>query len=167
MLSSIQALAAHVSQRCWVVTLSYIVFLHQTTTAASVMLIVAGLSYIVFLHQTTTDNATEPCLWHCLISSFYIKPQRTTVRTFFGENCLISSFYIKPQHRIEHTETLHIVLYRLSTSNHNSLRSVLQAVWLSYIVFLHQTTTSGSQGVSRYVLSYIVFLHQTTTIEIV
>ena len=34
-----------------------------------------------------------------------------------------------------------IVLYRLSTSNHNSITSASNRFKLSYIVFLHQTTT--------------------------
>ena len=56
-----------------------------------------------------------------------------------------------------------IVLYRLSTSNHNpSACSVLISA-LSYIVFLHQTTTRRNGGESLAPLSYIVFLHQTTT----
>ena len=35
-----------------------------------------------------------------------------------------------------------IVLYRLSTSNHNSNVMSMKSIKLSYIVFLHQTTTS-------------------------
>ena len=36
------------------------------------------LSYIVFLHQTTTRVHSSSRCWHCLISSFYIKPQQRT-----------------------------------------------------------------------------------------
>ena len=36
---------------------------------------------------------------------------------------------------------------------------------LSYIVFLHQTTTVKAIKTGESVLSYIVFLHQTTTMS--
>ena len=56
-----------------------------------------------------------------------------------------------------------IVLYRLSTSNHNMQPTRSNLVVLSYIVFLHQTTTSLTTTSRPNLLSYIVFLHQTTT----
>ena len=79
------------------------------------------------------------------------------------DNCLISSFYIKPQLPRGSASWLSIVLYRLSTSNHNCLGAQLRGYLLSYIVFLHQTTTTSEFGDCTVVLSYIVFLHQTTT----
>ena len=57
----------------------------------------------------------------CLISSFYIKPQHSLHHLCLLANCLISSFYIKPQHFGEAERSRIIVLYRLSTSNHNLL----------------------------------------------
>ena len=57
-----------------------------------------------------------------------------------------------------------IVLYRLSTSNHNFARRRADIRQLSYIVFLHQTTTTACSFSASVLLSYIVFLHQTTTI---
>ena len=100
---------------------------------------------------------------HCLISSFYIKPQPIVHACNLIVHCLISSFYIKPQPSRSITFVVSIVLYRLSTSNHNlnSVKSTKNA--LSYIVFLHQTTTITAWGFSLTILSYIVFLHQTTT----
>ena len=56
-----------------------------------------------------------------------------------------------------------IVLYRLSTSNHNPPKLIISALQLSYIVFLHQTTTTRVDIYEFKELSYIVFLHQTTT----
>ena len=56
-----------------------------------------ALSYIVFLHQTTTMAPPPSSVAHCLISSFYIKPQHIVGRWLFHLYCLISSFYIKPQ----------------------------------------------------------------------
>ena len=57
---------------------------------------------------------------NCLISSFYIKPQRKFVFGKGTQNCLISSFYIKPQLSETKIIRFQIVLYRLSTSNHNT-----------------------------------------------
>ena len=56
-----------------------------------------------------------------------------------------------------------IVLYRLSTSNHNYSAVGNNTSVLSYIVFLHQTTTIMPNAFNQEELSYIVFLHQTTT----
>ena len=100
---------------------------------------------------------------HCLISSFYIKPQLAVNVVFEGTNCLISSFYIKPQQCRSRPMIRCIVLYRLSTSNHNGCLYATDALTLSYIVFLHQTTTHRHPMHHGAELSYIVFLHQTTT----
>ena len=128
---------------CLVKLLSYIVFLHQTTTISFIDLRSKPLSYIVFLHQTTTGHEGLPLLYDCLISSFYIKPQPSLI-----------AFSVH-----------HIVLYRLSTSNHNSQSSCSSVKSLSYIVFLHQTTTAHQHRDRIRRLSYIVFLHQTTTVR--
>ena len=104
---------------CCFSVLSYIVFLHQTTTHEGQCPRSLLLSYIVFLHQTTTGDAPKGCIGDCLISSFYIKPQQLFVNVFSSV----------------------IVLYRLSTSNHNKRATGINARALSYIVFLHQTTT--------------------------
>ena len=77
--------------------LSYIVFLHQTTTHYTMCSEIEVLSYIVFLHQTTTTILHLRLLVNCLISSFYIKPQHFHILFYFDNHCLISSFYIKPQ----------------------------------------------------------------------
>ena len=79
--------------------LSYIVFLHQTTTRQEAGQMVGKLSYIVFLHQTTTIVVYLSLYTNCLISSFYIKPQRQGEHGADTAYCLISSFYIKPQHQ--------------------------------------------------------------------
>ena len=63
------------------------------------------------------------------------------------------------------TEVLssYAIIYRLSTSNHNLCRYRSSNRILSYIVFLHQTTTRYLIRFMAFPLSYIVFLHQTTT----
>ena len=77
--------------------------------------------------------------------------------------CLILSFYIKPQPSAALSADHLIVLYCLSTSNHNYFLVYCAIVGLSYIVFLHQTTTNLRPFTNNHSLSYIVFLHQTTT----
>ena len=98
-------------------------FLHRTTTLPRTYPIV--LSYISFLHQTTTISSMFDLPLHCLISLFYIKPQPGETMTYLDA----------------------IVLYLFSTSNHNSSSSSVTAALLSYISFLHQTTTISSQEV--------------------
>ena len=71
-----------------------------------------------------------------------------------------SNYNIQAQHLAHHL----IILYRLSTSNHNWTYLSMYSVLLSYIVFLHQTTTPVRSSAQSPQLSYIVFLHQTTTI---
>ena len=56
-----------------------------------------------------------------------------------------------------------VVIYLLSTSNHNKKDDCNLHVLLSYIYFLHQTTTLLYHTRPRILLSYIYFLHQTTT----
>ena len=58
-----------------------------------------GLSYILFLHQTTTIL--------CLVISVL--------------GCLISCFYIKPQPDVSVGNWTCVVLYLVSTSNHNQV----------------------------------------------
>ena len=55
------------------------------------------LSNIFFLHQTTTVLRSLPVCPSCQISSFYIKPQRSSRTAKLFKSCQISSFYIKPQ----------------------------------------------------------------------
>ena len=59
-----------------------------------------------------------------------------------------------------------VVLYRYSTSNHNLITDGTACKSLSYIVILHQTTTSSSCFHASGQLSYIVILHQTTTLRV-
>ena len=125
--------------------MSYIFFLHQTTTVhllryrqPSIVLYlfstsnhnvegrhgrVSQLSYIFFLHHTTTPSLVGFAIWYCLISFFYIKPQHECPWCWYCQ----------------------IVLYLFSTSNHNTGGAGLVGSLLSYIFFLHQTTTRSSR----------------------
>ena len=143
------------------------------------------MSYIVFLHQTTTCSASRGITLHCLISSFYIKPQHLQHSYPRAVHCLISSFYIKPQLTFEGGFVVIIVLYRLSTSNHNYPENQLPVInivlyrlstsnhnysynfdYLNGIVLYRLSTSNHNLTVLwnfSSILSYIVFLHQTTT----
>ena len=79
----------------------------------------AGLYLIEILHQTTTSSARTARLNGCILSKFYIKPQRRDLQGVVSN----------------------VVSYRNSTSNHNPH---LYAYWvqqLYLIEILHQTTT--------------------------
>ena len=73
--------------------------LHQTTTLHGVLGDELSLYLIEILHQTTTYQLygmTPSC---CILSKFYIKPQRLETRLKSQEGCILSKFYIKPQLR--------------------------------------------------------------------
>ena len=137
-------------------------FLHRTTTLPRTYPIV--LSYISFLHQTTTISSMFDLPLHCLISLFYIKPQLVIFMTPTSSHCLISLFYIKPQHIVQRCGNTLIVLYLFSTSNHNSLCLVNNL--LSIVLYLFSTSNHNGtlQVLLSSKLSYISFLHQTTTV---
>ena len=106
-------------------TVLYLIeILHQTTTIEDSFLFCYTLYLIEILHQTTTSLSppsafvscilskfyikpqrpglsATPCL-RCILSKFYIKPQLTAGSTFSFEGCILSKFYIKPQQRIRH-----------------------------------------------------------------
>ena len=99
------------------------------------------LYLIEILHQTTTLSQSHPTPMGCILSKFYIKPQRCEHSYCMLLGCILSKFYIKPQQRIRHKighsccilskfyikpqppgrvrEFLEVVSYRNSTSNHN------------------------------------------------
>ena len=59
-----------------------------------------GSVVVLYLHSTSNHNselASEYLITSCIISSFYIKPQRSGMSPHGWFSCIISSFYIKPQ----------------------------------------------------------------------
>ena len=81
------------------------------------------LYLIEILHQTTTKPSRFRCLLSCILSKFYIKPQRLQVLDPSILCCILSKFYIKPQQSILSMHVIVVVSYRNSTSNHNCGRS--------------------------------------------
>ena len=80
-------------------TLYLIEILHQTTTSEAGGKSLKELYLIEILHQTTTGNHAAPVTIRCILSKFYIKPQRLFNEEFWNYGCILSKFYIKPQRR--------------------------------------------------------------------
>ena len=119
------------------ISLFYIKPQHEATKLTRSVRCLISLFYIkpqLCTHLLTSGSG-------CLISLFYIKPQlyKRWYRTPLG--CLISLFYIKPQLQQHLQKNQIVVLYLFSTSNHNLQHLPSVGASLSYISFLHQTTT--------------------------
>ena len=71
--------------------------LHQTTTAGIAQPATFELYLIEILHQTTTKRSRTRDRSRCILSKFYIKPQRLCRCSSWPSGCILSKFYIKPQ----------------------------------------------------------------------
>ncbi len=110
--------------------------------AATNKIIIRRLYLIEILHQTTTIVCTTRFDQRCILSKFYIKPQRLSYLLCFSV----------------------VVSYRNSTSNHNSFGIFIVIRRLYLIEILHQTTTNRYDGQRFGRLYLIEILHQTTTL---
>ena len=190
--------------------LYYIVSLHQTTTkplrlksrpyvvlyrfSTSNHNFLQGSPYyhLVVLYRFSTSNHNWKWTPKCCPRLYYIVSlhQTTTILKFYvlRKSCIISFLYIKPQLAPTNFIVFIVVLYRFSTSNHNSICTTLRFGWvvlyrfstsnhnlrqlwnmiqkLYYIVSLHQTTTYRLFLFLVNLLYYIVSLHQTTTFRL-
>ena len=101
------------------------------------------LYLIEILHQTTTPTRARAYLLCCILSKFYIKPQRN----------------------VQQARRLFVVSYRNSTSNHNNGPSFL----FRCIVVSYRNSTSnhnlGQLFGGMNALYLIEILHQTTTLR--
>ena len=99
----------------------------------------------------------------CILSKFYIKPQQIFKIVSRNRGCILSKFYIKPQLLGDSYSYASVVSYRNSTSNHNTdaIRKVGTSLYL--IEILHQTTTPMPIKTNWSALYLIEILHQTTT----
>ena len=78
----------------------------------------------------------------CILSKFYIKPQPFVPAVTVKVGCILSKFYIKPQrNQLTHIRC-RVVSYRNSTSNHNFRDRLRDFIRLYLIEILHQTTTA-------------------------
>ena len=95
----------------------------------------------------------------CILSKFYIKPQpqRPVVRGL--HRCILSKFYIKPQPRANHIMKRMVVSYRNSTSNHNLL--FLSDV--TNIVVSYRNSTSNHNFCVSHASRYTVVSYRNST----
>ena len=122
---------------------------------------------VVSYRNSTSNHNRVPN--HLYLQELYlieILHQTTTLYgiLFLQVSCILSKFYIKPQ-RQGRTLSLGIVVsYRNSTSNHNTPAAVLGSSGLYLIEILHQTTTLWASHLNELALYLIEILHQTTTL---
>ena len=124
------------------------------------------LSIIWILHQTTTWGSDGRTLACCQLSEFYIKPQLLTniIESVWVVNYLNSTS--NHNFRAILSSKLMVVNYLNSTSNHNQYNLPASTNTLSIIWILHQTTTLNQWTNLEIVLSIIWILHQTTTCHV-
>ena len=137
--------------------------LHQTTTTRSLSWLLPRCILSKFYIKPQLCIQCESILLSCILSKFYIKPQHTSATTSGSSRCILSKFYIKPQLSRQWLMVPCVVSYRNSTSNHNLGKRLVKILQLYLIEILHQTTTSSSSIIRRYMLYLIEILHQTTT----
>ena len=125
----------------FVLLLYLIEILHQTTTVPSTFFLVVQLYLIEILHQTTTSE-DSPLFCYTLYLIEILHQTTTDSRSRDNHRrCILSKFYIKPQRCCKVCPGSSVVSYRNSTSNHNSDVSRLFVELLYLIEILHQTTT--------------------------
>ena len=100
----------------------------------------------------------------CILSKFYIKPQQIRLLPNIIWRCILSKFYIKPQLARQWLMVPCVVSYRNSTSNHNAVAYEPCFNELYLIEILHQTTTGHAIEYKPHWLYLIEILHQTTTL---
>ena len=101
------------------------------------------LYLIEILHQTTTEVPAIVIGWSCILSKFYIKPQRS--RWPYCYRAVVSYRNSTSNHNASAPliRSILVVSYRNSTSNHNDTQHINHITGLYLIEILHQTTTSG------------------------
>ena len=121
------------------------------------------LYLIEILHQTTTSRPQYCRRQRCILSKFYIKPQRRIAESYVF--VVVSYRNSTSNHNSECAISLAtpVVSYRNSTSNHNECTRLFLFRRLYLIEILHQTTTAAEEQAEPQPLYLIEILHQTTT----
>ena len=134
--------------------------LHQTTTAGIAQPATFELYLIEILHQTTTKRSRTRDRGRCILSKFYIKPQRLCRCSSWPSGCILSKFYIKPQRVAGEGYSQAVVSYRNSTSNHNKTA----AGFYRFIVVSYRNSTSNHNfSVRRCVWAWVVSYRNSTS----
>ena len=100
----------------------------------------------------------------CILSKFYIKPQLNFSIFDNGFSCILSKFYIKPQLARQWLMVPCVVSYRNSTSNHNGQSAEVN---VEFVVSYRNSTSNHNtdkDGITDKKLYLIEILHQTTTV---
>ena len=126
------------------------------------------ITVVSYRNSTSNHNSgTKPPFFR-LLYLIEILHQTTTVFLLLGQfwSCILSKFYIKPQRRRRLCRSQGVVSYRNSTSNHNC-RAPCSSLFVLYLIeILHQTTTGDRQCFRCCWLYLIEILHQTTTAQL-
>ena len=139
------------------------------------------LYLIEILHQTTTHCKCIQFTLCCILSKFYIKPQRRGLRNLRHSSCILSKFYIKPQRLCRcyswpsgcilskfyikpqrvagEGYSQAVVSYRNSTSNHNKTA----AGFYRFIVVSYRNSTSNHNDEARLVNAAKVVSYRNST----
>ena len=133
--------------------------LHQTTTIYSKIGDICMLYLIEILHQTTTLEMSSRFCSGCILSKFYIKPQRGPIHPWTRSRCILSKFYIKPQPRAAIHQAPIVVSYRNSTSNHN----LGSGVPSSLLVVSYRNSTSNHNFLVSHPMAVIVVSYRNST----
>ena len=125
----------------------------------------SGVAVVSYRNSTSNHNVWLSKATHKRLYLIEILHQTTTAAAaiVIGLSCILSKFYIKPQRNVSTGLYDEVVSYRNSTSNHNNARRQWRFQQLYLIEILHQTTTSGDGLGSTQKLYLIEILHQTTT----
>ena len=121
---------------------------------------------VVSYRNSTSNHNLQPSILAVRLLYLIEILHQTTTRLpilLLLRSCILSKFYIKPQPFARVRESLKVVSYRNSTSNHNSGVGVNATMSLYLIEILHQTTTTMQFRCLGFQLYLIEILHQTTT----
>ena len=137
--------------------------LHQTTTMSRTIAPTSELYLIEIPHQTTTQRLRTRSLLGCILSKFHIKPQPVPL---FDDSLVVVSYRNSTSNHNGSNETNmgeSVVSYRNSTSNHNSFSDVVESIT---VVSYRNSTSNHNKVIFAYTmrrLYLIEILHQTTT----
>ena len=149
----------------WFLALYLIEILHQTTTERADGPCPCGLYLIEILHQTTTRSGIPLLIRRCILSKFYIKPQRPARGGSTGTWLyLIEILHQTTTFVFDCPNVFELYLIEILHQTTTSLNTDTWQIWLYLIEILHQTTTSIPYRFSVAVLYLIEILHQTTTL---
>ena len=143
------------------------------------------LYLIEILHQTTTSRTRCRSFFCCILSKFYIKPQRFRRRSSWSSSCILSKFYIKPQpelsSRCGNTSCILSKFYikpQLARIRpYSAIRCILSKFYIKpqpiaevgiiIVVVSYRNSTSNHNDAAKSALAlrlYLIeILHQTTT----